>query len=57
MMKGAICGSLTAVGSVICVLATELPTVPHDSAWRIVGLIMVFAGVLPMMISLLREAK
>ena len=56
-MMGAICGTLTAIGSAICIVAGELPFIPHDMAWRIVGLVMVCAGVWPMMFKLLREAE
>lgn len=57
LMRGAICGTLTAIGSVMCILATELPAVPHDMDWRIIGWIMVCAGVWPMAYTLLKEVE
>lgn len=56
-MKGAICGTLTALGTVMCVLATELPIIPHDAAWRAVGIALASAGVLTMLIDSLKEMR
>ena len=56
-MKGAICGTLTAIGSFVCIIASELPFIPHDTAWRIVGLTCVCAGVFPMIVECLRRAE
>lgn len=54
---GAICGSITAIGAVLCVLATELPMIPAYTAWQIVGLSLVCMGVWPMAAMILWEVR
>ena len=55
-MMGAICGTLAAVGMVICVVATECPVMPSFMAWRIVGLSLICMGIWPMAAIVILEA-
>lgn len=57
LMFGAVCGSITAIGTVMTVLATELPMIPSHTAWQIIGLSLVCMGVWPMAAMCIREAK
>ena len=54
---GAICGSITAIGAVLCILSTELPMIPAYTAWQIVGLSLVCMGVWPMVAMCLWEVR
>lgn len=53
---GAVCGTMAAIGMILCVLATEFPVMPSFIAWRIVGLALVCMGVWPMAVLALMEA-
>lgn len=57
MRKGAICGAMAGLGSVVIILAEELPAVPAAMVWQMAGLILISVGAWVPLCEILKEAR
>lgn len=57
MLRSAVHGSCAAIGACMIVLAEELPKVPYEWTWRVIGFYLLVINILPGVIEAVKEAK